>query len=1487
MKYYELLFNSSEASMTGGVGFGIRTVTSGTPPEYINAVLASKAFNDYSAGTFKMPYPKELLENPERILSFPVNYSYSTIRTETGKNLYMLRRCVSLVFDYAFYLDGVATRPGNYSVDVLLFEEEPSKEVFEMLYEAPKENSRSFRPFNRILRSDNEELKALMTGQSKPLPVETLSTKSRYDLPICKEALNIFFHYVEALSLKKSLCVNIEDEKKNVVIGDLYKIFGDYASKITFEACPYDRDLNPETGIIFLSQYYPFQMMEGGTSFLCHKATETPATSEYTEYSERMLSEIANGNIDELNRLSSWILSGDYLAVAGKPKAVVEGYYNYCLRKDLFTPDYLMSGDLLKLILSKKGNKADLIMKRLSELLAAGLLDPQDTNIVIDALKRASFVKACGFDISELKTRFSLPYSEIISTSASSLVKAFKSLGKDFFEDFMELSLFKNKVEYLNDQSVKPYVKDLFPYLIAEKKKYLECMITLFGKRWDRNELVNLLRYAIPDAGERERQYAGLIKREPGIVELVWALMEKDLGKGIKTNLVELFPEQWRNPAFAPLFYYNFVAVANCISANNVVSLISQNADLMSVNQVYKGLVVNGESTDKSYSKLFRPFVMTITEKNKFQEVDVVNNCVLTPFKGNERKVEVWGLLSDYLTENYDPLSKQCYKIALEIPIKSLFQKIAYKRFGMVDEYNRNEIISDLMKRGDFDEERFIREVKALQDRKQSGAMKEYLVLGKKKYFEAKELLEREFSQLADDLLEQLYPKEWKADVRKQAIKAFFSKLFRKSPKVMKCLLLPLLFIMTVVSVEAREYGDNPSKYEHRYQVNCKVLNIRNKPVKGKIVMAASRGDFLYGEILDDGWLKIDGVDLYVSAKYLDEVDNPCYNLPAEENSANDFEKTLKIQRIVRWSLLVLCVIALVIGIIVFWRRLTYLVCSCVWTRKSARSLRKHVDAKGMNSVDVSILKSRMRLWFYNPKSYLTVLLITGIIIAAIAAGIIAILTVAGVGWLLMLLVFVLMWALVVIGWILLVGGVMAAIGSIFGGEELGCGGVLGGIIGGVVAALLGGVIIGNDDAIRDFGYSAFDAGKAFFNHLNVLGFVRDSFIIYWKPALLIVCAPMALFLALVALNLVISGILILIEKIAMNRYNIKNPCPICQHKSEPAVYLSSDNRGYELPVRLQPGMYGLFRIMNPFTGEMMPTMFLNGKGKLSRRCHNCNAIISANMGIERHIALAGVAESGKTTLAYSLIANLMVKGCAALADEENISRTVKSEIMNSLEMLKNVKSSDETIYPSKTKVGLMRSIELEIKRKTALTNVNYRLFINDVGGELYDTVSVDSSSASEMSQFARNVNTIIFIVDPMTTDFSDCDISDEFKKWLDVNQKKNIVKVNIKDAFDRLVDLFAKQGLSERDFHKIDIEIVLVKQDLGYLDGTDCASSEALKCFMYSDMGLAALIQSVEKTFTSIGYNAFSVVPGNDRQKLVSNFVRRVMERLGVKMDE
>ena len=80
-----------------------------------------------------------------------------------------------------------------------------------------------------------------------------------------------------------------------------------------------------------------------------------------------------------------------------------------------------------------------------------------------------------------------------------------------------------------------------------------------------------------------------------------------------------------------------------------------------------------------------------------------------------------------------------------------------------------------------------------------------------------------------------------------------------------------------------------------------------------------------------------------------------------------------------------------------------------------------------------------------------------------------------------------------------------------------------------------------------------------------------------------------------------------------------------------------------------------------------------------------------------------------------------------------------------------------------------MRSIQLKLRRKDY--SIVYRLFINNVGGELYYTTSVDSSTSTQISLFARNVNTILFLVDPMTTDFSYNYVSDEFKEWLKKNQ--------------------------------------------------------------------------------------------------------------------
>lgn len=319
-----------------------------------------------------------------------------------------------------------------------------------------------------------------------------------------------------------------------------------------------------------------------------------------------------------------------------------------------------------------------------------------------------------------------------------------------------------------------------------------------------------------------------------------------------------------------------------------------------------------------------------------------------------------------------------------------------------------------------------------------------------------------------------------------------------------------------------------------------------------------------------------------------------------------------------------------------------------------------------------------------------------------------------------------------------------------------------------------------------------------------------------------------------------------------------------------------------DLPVKLQPGRYGLLHIKHPDTGEIMPTMFFNGKDKCFRKCGHCGAVIKADMGIEKHIALVGVAESGKTTLAYRVITHLISKGYARLMDTDNMDAGVKNDIETALKNIKNGEGVLDQPYPNKTEVGLMRSIQLKLRRKDS--SIDYRLFINDVGGELYDTTSVDSSTSTQISLFARNVNTILFLVDPMTTDFSYNDVSDEFKEWLKKNQKPNTVKINIKRTADRLIDLLTAHNLSDKDLGKINFEFILVKADLGYLDKVNNVNEEALKGYMYSDMGLEPLIQTVETKFKNIGYSVYSANKEYSGYPYITlDLIKRITTKLGI----
>ena len=89
---------------------------------------------------------------------------------------------------------------------------------------------------------------------------------------------------------------------------------------------------------------------------------------------------------------------------------------------------------------------------------------------------------------------------------------------------------------------------------------------------------------------------------------------------------------------------------------------------------------------------------------------------------------------------------------------------------------------------------------------------------------------------------------------------------------------------------------------------------------------------------------------------------------------------------------------------------------------------------------------------------------------------------------------------------------------------------------------------------------------------------------------------------------------------------------------------------------------------------------------------------------------------------------------------------------------------------------------------------------------------------------------------------------------------------------------------MSDKDLGKINFEFILVKADLGYLGKVDNTNEEALKGFMYSDMGLEPLIQTVETKFKKIGYSVYSA---NKKYSgypyITTNLIERITTKLGI----
>jgi hypothetical protein len=487
------------------------------------------------------------------------------------------------------------------------------------------------------------------------------------------------------------------------------------------------------------------------------------------------------------------------------------------------------------------------------------------------------------------------------------------------------------------------------------------------------------------------------------------------------------------------------------------------------------------------------------------------------------------------------------------------------------------------------------------------------------------------------------------------------------------------------------------------------------------------------------------------------------------------------------------------------------------------------------------------KYWMYKPSPYIIVAEIMLVALFSFVASVLLILLFGGVIWGLLWLVKLILLAIIIIGYICLVLGALGILAK----EPMGC------------LVIVGIVIVIFQEKIAEFGDKLVNWGFEFMQSINMFSWGIAIFKNYSDAILAIFFTPMGIFLAFAALIIGISMLLNGFEYIVTRIYSIRRPCPICGSTATPDYIIG----GKPHPVKLRPGVYGILTHRSPVTGQKVPTMLINGKGRLIRRCKNCNSFINADtektFGTEIHIGIVGHRSSGKSYLLYSGLASLMETYPDRFSQIDADSDTKIENKKKRIDAHDGIQTDVANRY---------RAIQLILKSK--LRPVPYHLFFYDVAGEKFDA---NSSSHKTAMDFYKNVQSIAFIIDPSMLDIKGTPASAKFENWQKSNA--NSEKYRVEAAFAVLKDVLEMEG---RKSNIIDFNFICTKSDMGYLTelGYPIAYSENdIETFISTELGLSNLINSARASFKSVHFHAVSAIDC-DKSKLTELFIKLLEQR-------
>ena len=660
MKCYQIFYNSAAETLDGSTGFGVTSVTEGTPADFIRLIDTSTYLRSYNSGKFDFDDPSlEMSEHPEKIYEYPKKYLYAQVKAD-GKDIYLIERVVNTVFDHDFYSTGEASRSGNYVAHVFMFDEFPGKEVFNLLYEAPSDGSMRFLPADWTPKKDNQELVSLMIEKPRQLPAADPVFGSRTP-DLRKESVDLFFSYRESMLSGLPMVVSMPESDARIACAGMMSILPeDVVRQATFVLNHQSKGYSMNVKISFVNEFYPFPVYEA----VCHHVDffkEKRAVGALEIIWRTPLEQaISAGDVEARERLAAWIYGDMAAKLKDRPADLNIAVFDYCCKPSVFGVEMIDGTEGILPVILDAVSMQLATPSRLMELLCNEFISAKTLDDYAEAIRLTEKVGSVGFDMSVVVETARNVFTAYLLACPSHLTEAVSRIEKNLLRKYA--------------------VAESFPTLAETVSGSLNCTL---------ENIIRMAAFLEDTAVERVKVYVRLLRENPSEIQMFTQLLNSDRVEAEKVDYLTEFKDYLNDDRFALFFYGQIMRERHDVP---VGQSLKKYHDMAVCNQRFaQELFSNLRIYDELYAELTSGL-----SKDRFAEVSALAQehvLAVIPDSSVRRK---WQLLRDVLSAEPSEDVPGYYSLAVIYDADEAIRKIAPRCFGELSVIDAKSVVAKL-----------------------------------------------------------------------------------------------------------------------------------------------------------------------------------------------------------------------------------------------------------------------------------------------------------------------------------------------------------------------------------------------------------------------------------------------------------------------------------------------------------------------------------------------------------------------------------------------------------------------------------------------------------------------------------------------------------------------------------------------------------------------------------------------------------------------